>query len=218
MTITKEKFKNFWKKFWFFVWKDDSVRGWILSILFIFIIIKFVFLPLLSLTTGTSLPLAIVESCSMYHDGNILGSFDKWWERNSENYEDFNIGKDDFKEYIFKKGFNKGDVLFITGAKPENVMIGDVIIFRSPQIGKDVIHRVVSISNSGNERVFTTMGDNNGITQFFEQNIKENQIVGKAKMKLIPYIGWIKLLGADLFNTILGRGNFGYINDGFCEE
>ena len=75
------KFKNFWKKFWFIVWKDNSLKGWIISILFLFIVIKFIFFPLLNLVTGTTLPLAIVESCSMHHKGNIFSNFDNWWER-----------------------------------------------------------------------------------------------------------------------------------------
>ena len=69
-----------WEKFWFIVWKDDSLKGWIFSIIFLFILIKFIFFPTLSFITGTSLPLAIVESCSMYHQGNLLSNFDSWWE------------------------------------------------------------------------------------------------------------------------------------------
>ena len=63
----KGKFKRFLKKSWQIIWKDDSLKGWIISLIFIFVVIKFIFFPLLNLATGTSLPLAIVESCSMYH-------------------------------------------------------------------------------------------------------------------------------------------------------
>ena len=74
------------KKFWFIVWKDDSFKGWILSLLFIFIFIKFIFFPGLSFITGTQLPLAIVESCSMYHQGNLLSNNAEWWERQNSKY------------------------------------------------------------------------------------------------------------------------------------
>jgi len=33
----KNKLKRFWKKFWFVVWKDESPKGWIISIIFIFV-------------------------------------------------------------------------------------------------------------------------------------------------------------------------------------
>ena len=87
------KFKEFLQKFWFIVWKDDSLRGWILSLLFIFIVIKFIFFPLLNLTTGTTLPLAIVESCSMYHEGNLFSDSDDWWLRHQDKYAEFDITK-----------------------------------------------------------------------------------------------------------------------------
>ena len=51
----KKRFKKFWKKFWFIVWKDDSLKGWIISIIFLFVVIKFIFFPLLNLATGTTL-------------------------------------------------------------------------------------------------------------------------------------------------------------------
>ena len=150
----------------------------------------------------------------MYHDSD----FDSWWERNGENYDGSEINKEAFESYIFKKGFNKGDVLFITGIDPEDIEVGDVIIFRAPELGKDVIHRVVLISQNNGQYSFSTMGDNNGVIQGFENNINENQIIGKARVKLVPYVGWLKLIGADLWNSLLGRGNFWYVRDGFCEE
>ncbi|MBI2045263.1 signal peptidase I [Candidatus Pacearchaeota archaeon] len=209
--------KRYWQKFWFIVWKDDSFKGWIFSILFIFIVIKLIFFPVLNLATGTSLPLAIVESCSMYHNGNMLGSFDKWWEKHDSIYADKDIAEKNFKEFIFKKGFNKGDILFIVGINPEDIKIGDVIIFKSQ--GKDIIHRVVDIkTDSAGKRVFSTMGDNVGRIQYFEEEIKENQIVGKAAFKLIPYIGWAKLIIVDFMDLFVPGTGSQYVKAGFCEE
>lgn len=187
--------KNLWQKFWFLLWKDDSWKGWLFSIVFLFLFIKFIFFPGLSLITGTQLPLAIVESCSMYHDGNILGSFDNWWTRHETKYQELNISKEQFQEYIFKKGFNKGDILFIVGAKPENIKIGDVIIFNGGR-QNPLIHRVISIKTDPvtKERTFSTEGDNNNGQLAVEKNIKEDQIVGKAVFKLAPYLGWGKLV------------------------
>ncbi|MBU0958763.1 MAG: signal peptidase I [Nanoarchaeota archaeon] len=188
-----KKLKKYWEKFWFIVWKDDSFKGWIFSIIFLFLFIKFIFFPILSLTTGTGLPLAIVESCSMYHDGNLGSDFDGWWEKHSSTYTEQGIEKEEFQDYIFNKGFNKGDILFIVGANPKKLEVGDVIIF---DIGSNhpIIHRIVNIKKEDSGYIFSTMGDNVGRIQPFETSIKEDQLIGKAVFKLAPYLGWGKLI------------------------
>ncbi|MDP3966005.1 MAG: signal peptidase I [archaeon] len=191
--MSKEKWKNFWKKFWFIVWKDDSFKGWIISLVFLLIVIRGVFFPLLSLATGTSLPLVIVESCSMYHDGNILSNFDMWWENHEGKYFLQNITKESFLAFPFKNGVNKGDILFVTGTKPEKVKVGDIIIFDAGR-GNPIIHRVIKISQEGDEFIFSTEGDNNNGQLEVEKRIKENQIVGEPKANILPYVGWIKLI------------------------
>lgn len=183
--------KKFWDKFWFVVWKDDSLKGWIISVVFIFVVIKFLFFPLLSFATGTSLPLAIVESCSMYHEGNFLSDFDEWWEEYDSKYSEFEIDKTDFQD--FKKGFNKGDILFIVKAKPEKLEVGDVIIFDGGT-NNPVIHRIIEIKEEDGGSTFSTIGDNNNGQLSFEKSISEEQLVGKAVFKLAPYVGWGKLI------------------------
>jgi len=191
--ITEKDLKKYWKKFWFLLWKDDSFKGWIFSIIIIFVFIKFIFFPLLSLATGTVLPLAIVESCSMYHEGNLLSDYDEWYLEHETKYTDFGIEKDDFKEFIFTKGFNKADILFILGAKPKKLEIGDVIIFTAGT-SNPVIHRIVEINDLDGSRVFSTIGDNNNGQLSFEKNISEDRIIGKAAFKIAPYVGWVKLI------------------------
>lgn len=192
--------KNFLDKFWFLVWKDDSFKGWIISIIFIFIVIKFIFFPSLSFVTGTELPLAIVESCSMYHSGNLLSNYDEWWKNHDVKYMKFLINKDRFKEFPFAKGFNKGDILFIVGTKPEKIELGDIIIFNSGVRSTPIIHRVINIKQTDNEITFSTIGDNNPSQISFERNINQNQIVGKAVLKIAPYLGWGKLIFFELTN------------------
>ena len=77
--------------------------------------------------------MAIVESCSMYHDGNLLSSSDSWFEKHKEKYSEFKIGKEGFGSFRFKKGLNKGDILFVIGTDPAKVEISDVIIFNANQ-------------------------------------------------------------------------------------
>ncbi len=196
--MNKKDVKKFLDKFWFLVWKDDSFKGWIISIIFIFILIKFIFFPSLSFVTGTELPLAIVESCSMYHSGNLLSNYDKWWQANEIKYSQFQINKETFGIFPFKKGFNKGDILFIIGTKPEKIKTGDVIIFNSGIKSTPIIHRVITIRQENNQYIFSTIGDNNPSQISFEKSINENQLVGKAVFKIAPYLGWGKLIFFEL--------------------
>jgi signal peptidase I len=193
------KLKEFLRKFWFIVWKDDSPKGWIISLIFIFIVIKFIFFPLLNLVTGTALPLVVVESCSMYHSGNLLTDFDEWWESNGQKYSSFGIDKEEFQKYRLNNGFNKGDIIFSIGADIENLEPGDIIIFSANQ-PRPIIHRVMTINED--LLTFSTFGDNNNGQLVSEKVIQENQIIGKAILK-IPYIGWVKLLPV---NIITGQG------------
>jgi len=201
------KFVEFWQKFWFVVWKDDSFRGWLLSLLFIFIVIKFIFFPFLNLVTGTTLPLAIVESCSMYHDKNIFNDFDDWWFNHQEKYSEFDLTMNTFENSKFKKGFTKGDVLFIIGTGPEKLNIGDVIIFNGNE-RNPIIHRIMTIQQDPitQKYIFSTIGDNNNGQLIVEKNISEDQIVGKAVARIAPYIGWGKLVFFEYKRPVSDRG------------
>jgi hypothetical protein len=190
---SRGKFKKSLKRFWDIVWKDDSFKGWLISLVFIFVVIKFIFFPLLNLATGTSLPLAIVESCSMYHSGNIFGNFDNWWDRHDMKYGNLNIDKTEFQDFTLKKGFSKGDIIFIIRARPEKLKVGDVIIFESNQ-RNPIIHRIISIKQEDGKYIFSTIGDNNGGQLSVEKEISQDQLVGKAVLNIFPAVGWAKLV------------------------
>ncbi len=201
--------KKYLNKFWDIVWRDDSFKGWIISLIFIFIFIKFIFFPGLSFITGTSLPLAIVESCSMYHDGNIFSNYEKWWDRHDSKYSLFSFDRYDFEKFDFLRGMNKGDILFIVGAEADRLKEGDVVIFLANR-KNPIIHRIVKIKEKDGERIFSTIGDNNNGQLSFEKEIKADQIVGKAVFKIAPYIGWMKLIFYEASRSSSERG--------FCEE
>ncbi|MDP3986814.1 MAG: signal peptidase I [Nanoarchaeota archaeon] len=197
------------KDFWNLLWKDDSFKGWVFSIAFIFLFIKFIFFPVLSLATGTSLPLAIVESCSMYHKGGFFSDTDSWWESHGGKYDSFSIEEEEFDEFSMRKGFTKGDILFIVGADPEKLDVGDIIIFVADQ-KNPIIHRIVDIKTENGTRIFSTLGDNNPQQLHFEESIFEDRLVGKAAFKVAPHLGWVKLLFYEWKRPISERG--------FCDE
>ncbi|MGE0793683.1 MAG: hypothetical protein AB7V77_05895, partial [Candidatus Woesearchaeota archaeon] len=109
------KFKEYWKKTWNFIWYDDSIASWLVNIILAFVIIKYMLYPLLGLIVGTNLPVVAVISESMEHEVN----FDSWWTSQAECsgklctqkdfYEEFNISKEQFEEFTLKNGFKRGD-------------------------------------------------------------------------------------------------------------
>ena len=199
------KLKKGFDKFWFLLWKDDSFKGWLFSVIFLVVFIVLIFFPFLRLVTGTVLPLAFVESCSMYHDGNMLSDFDAWWQRHDSKYDNLNIDQNDFNDFRFRNGFNKGDILFIIKAKPEKLERGDIIIFNADK-KNPIIHRIIDIRQDNGNYVFSTIGDNNPGQLSFEQNIREGELVGKAVFKLVPYVGWVKLIFFENLRSIQDRG------------
>lgn len=205
----QNKLKKFLNDFWYIVWKDESLKGWIISIIFIFVIVKFVFFPLMSLATGTNLPLAIVESCSMYHKGNLFSDYNSWWDRHENKYLNFLLDKKQFKNFNFKNGFSKGDILFIIKAKPEKLAVGDVIIFNGGR-QNPIIHRVIKIERENKEYIFSTIGDNNNGQLNIEKEINSEQLIGKASFRISPWFGWAKLIFYEPMRQEAERG--------FCEE
>ncbi len=216
MTLKKigEGTKRGFKKFWFLLWKDNSLKGWLFSMIFLFVFIKFIFFPALNLVTGTSLPLAIVESCSMYHKGNVFSNFDGWYTTHESKYFELGITKSEFQNFIFRRGFSKGDILFIVGANPDKLKVGDIIAFKSGTRNIPVIHRIIEIKEENEKRIFTTIGDNNAKVlipsnnagQVDETSIQENQIVGKAVFRITPCLGWIKLIFFEGSKPVSERG------------
>ncbi len=185
------KIKEIPKNIWAYL-KKDTWDSWLVSLILVFVFIKFIFFPLLSLATGTSLPLVVVESCSMYHDGD----FDDWWFKNAAWYEEKNISKQDFLSYFFKNGLNKGDIIVTWGYSEYEK--GDVIIFTAPT-KYPLIHRIIS------DKEISTKGDHNPGQLEVEKDISEEQIIGKAVAR-IPALGWLKLIFFEPFKQEGQRG------------
>ncbi|HLC58833.1 MAG TPA: hypothetical protein VJI68_03140 [Candidatus Nanoarchaeia archaeon] len=178
------------KKIWHFIWHDDSALSWIVNILLAFIIVKFLFYPGLGLIFGTTHPVVAVVSGSMEHNGL---NFNEWWSVHRIEYSDFNITEENFKDYKFINGFNKGDLMILF--KPKEIKQGDVIVFWGSD-GEPIIHRTVLSQEIGG--YIQTKGDNNKFSRADEINISESRLIGKAVLR-VPYLGWPKILLFDLF-------------------
>jgi len=173
------KLKKVWKKVWHFIWEDNSIWSWIVNILLAFLIIRFIFYPGLGFALGTSHPLVAVVSSSMEHPGG----FDQWWgsgccmdnpklclikKSQAELYSEwYGIGKEEFREFSYRNGFNKGDIMLLVGA--ESLEVGDIIVYVSEDYPEPVIHRIVRINETS--KTYSTKGDHNCKVANFENRI-----------------------------------------------
>ncbi len=186
-----------WKDIWHFIWDDDSIWSWLVNIVLAFVLIKYIVYPGLGFLLGTSFPIVAVVSSSMHHDD----SFDAWWANAKEWYEANGITKETFLAFPMRNGFNKGDIMILTGINPQTVETGDIIVFQS---GKPdpIIHRIVRKIKEDGKTYYQTKGDNyvtnptpiqtNGID---ETRIPHDERIVKGKAVFrIPYLGYVKIL------------------------
>ena len=192
--------KSFWRKLWWFLWEDNSIWSWIVNVILAFVIIKFLFYPALGFVLGTSHPIVAVVSGSMEHpDG-----FDDWWSRpaccadaectskisQGELYSKLGINKQEFLEFPFKHGFNKGDIMILW--RPANIGIGDILVFRADHRLDPIIHRVVAVDKLDDHTTYLTKGDHNCGSAAFERTVAKDKQIGKALFR-VPFLGWIKI-------------------------
>ena len=184
------------KKLWYFIWEDNSIWSWIVNIVLAFVLIKFIVYPGLGLLLQTSHPVVAVVSESMEHDNG----FEKWWQNSGKWYVGNDIRKEDFLGFPLKNGFNKGDIMVLKGKKPENINIGDVVVFWSSK-RDPIIHRVVKKWQDNNIYYFQTKGDHNPNSiksQFLDETkISQEQLVGNAVLR-VPLLGYIKIWFVEL--------------------
>jgi len=221
-------------KFWDFIWNDDSLFSWILSIIVAFIIIKFIVYPVLGFILSTNYPVVAIVSGSMEHhisNGELMGrqvvpnicgnyfnssenlNFEEFWTYCGDWYLERGITKSEFRDFPFKNGMNVGDVIVLRNPGVKNIKIGDVIVFIQPgnAVVKPIIHRVVNKTVVNGKIIFQTKGDHN------EDSIKRstygtylNEYDVKEEQVIgksifrIPFVGYVKILAYDAFVGVRG--------------
>ncbi len=202
-----KKVKRTWKKVWYFVWEDDSWASWFVNIILAFVLIKWVVYPVLGLLLATSHPIVAVVSSSMEHDG----SFDDWWSSRavcgegysctqSEYYSALGISRDEFRDFDFRNGFDRGDIMVLRGTDPDDIEIGDVIVFMANR-PEPVIHRVTQTVQDDSRYAFSTKGDHNVASFYFESYIPEENYIGRAVFR-VPFLGYIKIGFVKLLDVV----------------
>jgi signal peptidase I len=222
---------NKFKKIWNFLWHEDSVTSWVVSIILAFVIVKFIVYPLIGILLGTGFPIVAVVSESMEHKASPLcieyengkcvnesdsafkicgqtvnnGGFfseNMYWETCGEWYKEHNISRKSFSEFSFKRGFNKGDIMVLVGAESKDINIGDIVVFDGG-LNYPIIHRVVDKWVDSDSYYLATKGDNNEGSSDNEIEIGEDELVGKAVFRL-PLLGWVKIWFNSLIQNLLG--------------
>lgn len=89
----------------------------------------------------------------------------------------------------------EGDILVFRGVEPDEIEVGDIIIFEVPDELEEILpshitHRVIDKKATADGVVFRTKGDNAPLDSF---EVPEDKVLGK-KIAIIPYLGLIILL------------------------
>ena len=201
--------KHHGKKAWHFFWHDDSVSSWIANIIVAFLIIRYIVYPLLGAILGTGYPIVAVVSGSMEHglyNGILCGkalpdlkeSFQNYWGVCGSWYQANNISAQEFQHFPFKDGFNKGDVIILWRADPQNIKVGNILVFQGNR-PQPIIHRVVRSWQEETHFFVQTKGDHNSNSiqgPAGETKIGQERMLGKGVIR-IPYLGWVKILFVD---------------------
>lgn len=99
------------------------------------------------------------------------------------------------KGYSMCPTLREGDLVFTYKPGPEDISIGDIIIY-STRSGDLIVHRVVRIYKSGTTYYYITKGDNNEAPDPFRvtyEMVKGKVIrIGNSTFK-IPYLGYLSL-------------------------
>ena len=103
--------------------------------------------------------------------------------------------------------FYKGDLIISKGVPVESLEVGDVIVFRNPIKGIDVVHRIMDVQQGNHHLYFYTKGDNNRTNPEWDQNsglappIMDEWVEGKVVL-VIPKLGWFKVALTEILGAV----------------
>ncbi|HDQ60074.1 MAG TPA: signal peptidase I, partial [Candidatus Woesearchaeota archaeon] len=176
------------KRFWHFVWDEESLASYTVFILLAFVLLRFIIFPGFLFVSGFS-DVAAVVSTSMHHGESIEYTFDNWLKFN--NYSDEEVSL-----WPYQNGLDVGDVIAVKQFPPDKIYVGDIVLFYSPK--GQIIHRVVEIRENNGNFYYTTKGDANGDIGDLERELSYDMIKGKLIGK-VPYLGYPKVFVTHLW-------------------
>ncbi len=162
------------------------------SILFYIVVVYLLFvyvaLPSVYAFSPISYISAVVSGSMEHTQPTIQFTYNQWLLQHG-----FNSSVTD--SWPFQNGINIGDLAIAYKATPQQINVGDVIIFKATYQGvsEEVIHRVINISVVNGTYYYTTKGDANPTSLQFEYNIPYSAVIGKVNA-VVPFLGYPKYL------------------------
>lgn len=91
-----------------------------------------------------------------------------------------------------------GDIAITREVEPQDIEVGDIIMYASPG-GASVLHRVVDLYSEGGQTVFITQGDNNNAP---DPPMIAEQVQGEVVL-VVPKVGWAGIFVKNLIARLL---------------
>jgi signal peptidase I len=182
------------KKFWRFIWHGDSIWSYIAFFAFAIVVLNVVYpiiISVLSLTIGINDIVAVISG-SMVHDASIS-------ETHYAYLQNIGISAEEIASFPYNNGLNPGDLMLVWKREPEDIRVGDVIVFKKGDYL--VIHRVIQIVNANGEYYYTTKGDHNPGSLPSEINITYDYVKGVANNR-VPFLGIPKMLLTNFLSAV----------------
>jgi len=95
--------------------------------------------------------------------------------------------------------FKAGDIVASHPVDPKTIEVGDIITYRSPELGKVVVHRVTE-KHEGSQLYFQTKGDANGHAD--PSPVPSENVVGKVTLD-IPFLGYVQQFATSASGKLL---------------
>ena len=83
-----------------------------------------------------------------------------------------------------------GDLLVLQAHAPEDIIVGDIIVYNADWHNKPIVHRIVERQYVGTEYRYFTQGDNNSIR---DPGYRVYEDIVGVVIIAIPYIGYVTL-------------------------
>ncbi len=177
MNKTLKKILRRTRKITLWLLKDKSLSANISFLIIAYLLLKFLFFPLMLHLFGLVDFVAVISGSMQHQPGLINNTFTNWLLLHNFNESEFN-------NWPFQNGLNIGDAVTVVKG---NISVGDVIVYHH---GRDlIIHRVIYIRNINGTTYYTTKGDANPASLDFELFVPASVVEGKAQL-IIPLIGW----------------------------
>ena len=151
----------------------DEIIGWVRDLVEVVVIIGLIIIfSRLFLGAHILLPLVVVTSCSMYHQGSLWNGAG-CHPYSSVNWDSWlishNISKEKISGFPFQNGFSMGDMVLTITPDGKGVILpifpetrlGDVVIYNRDRLHKGnepIIHRVVGIVRIRNWEINNSEG------------------------------------------------------------